>query len=225
MKMINNIPLRQAEQLEEVNKGPLAILQKRREEAERLKEDLRQRTIKVICDYRILGQLNPLINDMFGFRNIDGMFVNEINVNRENFLRDAIYSRNILNEIYVEPFEYRIYDENHNCISIECEKDLIEQLHKEAATFGLTLNEYARAILYTTALNMNQERMREAEEKERERKENELYPIGQSYISQELKRKLEGKFGIPQMFYPFSLPVNTYTDMLIEISNEYFGID
>lgn len=176
------------------------------------KEEERQtNVIRVACDWRMLGQLDSITK---------GIWPVETRMNKENFLKSAINNREQLKELYVESFKYNAREK----IEVEYNKDIIEMLDDEATSNGLALNEYVNSIVYTTAFNINQERAKARAKVEAEEKERTPYTIGTSSISQELKRKLENKYGKPKMDTLFGLNESAYTDMLIDIAEEYFKI-
>ena len=161
-------------------------------------------------DWRVSGQLNSIANDIWYPQ-----------ANKENFIKYAIKNREQLNELYVEPFEY-IAHGNVRSIEVEYDKDTIDMLDKEARKEGLGFNEYVTSIVYTTAFNINQERERVRAIADADAAERTPFMISEGYISQELKRKLESKYGEPKGIL---IPNDIYTNMLIDIANEYFGID
>lgn len=211
MKVINRKSEREKERIKSEKNSPAAILS--RENNKRKQEELERnaRIARVVLDWRVSGQLNPITK---------AIWAQDTKQNREKFLKTAIKNRGQLKELYVEPFEYNALEK----IEVEYDKDTIEMLEQEATSNGLTLNEYVTSIVYTTAFNINQEREKARLKAEAEEKERTPYTIGSSSISQELKRKLDAKYGKPEMNTWFGLSESAYTDMLIDLAEEYFDI-
>jgi hypothetical protein len=215
MRLINNKPIREAEEAEERYNSPSAILDRQREEQRRRELERRELTLTIPNDWRIVGQVKPLTKAIW--------WKDEMN-NRISFLMYAINHRNELQEVIVEPFELpkKPGTNNYNYIEVEYDKDTNDQLCREANKLGLTKIEYVMAILYTTALKINKERQAEIERQRAEAAEVTPLRIGSSFISQRLKRQLEAKYGKPSGFI---IPNDTYTNMLIDLANEYFGLN
>lgn len=213
MKLINNKSLRELEEQENRSKDPRVILREKIEEQRRKEQEKQELTLTILCDWRILGQINPITKAVW---NLDAA------KNRNDFLQYAISHRNELEEVIVEPFDIVITNRGSNCIEVEYDKDTIDELCREANRLGLSKLEYVKAILYTTALKINQKRQAEHERNEAARIEATPLWIGSGFISQKLKRKLEAKYGKPSGYI---IPSDVYTNMLVSLADEYFGLD
>ena len=210
MKIVDKRAEREKEIIENNKKSPAAIRSKKVDKERQLEEEKKARTIKVVLDWRVSGQLDPITKDIWYSQ-----------TNKENFLKYAIKNREQLKELYVEPFEY-IAHGNVRSIEAECDKDTIDMLDKEARKEGLGFNEYVTSIVYTTAFNINQERERVRAIADADAAERTPFMISEGYISQELKRKLESKYGEPKGIL---IPQDIYTNMLVDLAKEYFGIE
>ena len=142
---------------------------------------------------------------------------------RNNFLKYAIENRDKLNQIIIEDYKPGV-ERCHNRVEIETDENTIEALNKEARKLGLDLYQYIRGIFYTTAYEVNQEREKIWKENEERSKEATPFYIGESYISQKLKRNLESKYGKPKNTL-FGVNPSVYTDMLVKVAEEYFNIN
>lgn len=212
MKVINKKAEREKEHIESEKKSPAAILSKKADKARKQEEEKKACTVRVVLDWRVYGQLDPITK---------GIWEIETTRNRENFLKTAIENRKQLKELYVEPFDY-IVGGNIRTIEVEYDKDTIDTLNKEAQKEGLGFNEYVTSIVYTTAFNINQERERVRAIADADTAERTPFMISEGYISQELKRKLESKYGEPAGMI---ITNDIYTNMLIDLAKEYFGIE
>lgn len=210
MKVINKKAEREKERIESEKNSPAAVLSKKRDKARQQEEERKACTVRVVLDWRVSGQLNPITEDIWYSQ-----------AKKESFIKQAIKNRKQLKELYVEPFEYIVHG-NIRAIEIEYDKDTIDMLDNEAHKEGLGFNEYVTSIVYTTAFNINQEREKARVKAEAESKERMPYHIGESQISQELKRKLDSKYGEPAGMI---IPNNAYTNMLIDLAKEYFGVE
>ncbi|MCE5222055.1 MAG: hypothetical protein LLF98_12585 [Clostridium sp.] len=212
MKVINKKAEREKEIIENNKKSPAAISSKKADKARQQEEEKKACTIRVVLDWRVSGQLDPITK---------GIWEIDTTRNRENFLKTAIENRKQIEELYVEPFDY-IVGGNIRAIEVEYDKDTIEMLSNEASKAGLGFNEYVTSIVYTTAFNINQEREKAKAISDADTAERTPFMISEGYISQELKRKLESKYGMPKGLL---IPKDIHTNMLIDLAKEYFGIE
>lgn len=215
MKVINKKSEREREHIESEKKSPAAIKNKQMEKARKQEEEKKARIVRVVLDWRVSGQLASITK---------AIWEHQTKENRVNFLKHSIKNRTQLKELYVEPFEYNAHG-NTETIEVEYDKDTIDMLNSEASKEGLGFNEYVTSIVYTTAFNINQEREKARAISEVEAKERASYIIGGSHISQELKRKLDSKYGKPESVLAMGVPADAYTNMLIDLAKEYFGMD
>lgn len=175
-------------------------------------------TIKIIPDWRLMGEYNKYIK----YKKII-VFAGLIKETERNYFKYAIRNREKLSSLIVEDYE-RPMETHFNTVEIETDNATVEQLSREASKLNLTFDEYVRGIFYTTAYEANQISDQKQADFEAYVKENTPYQIGGSHISQELKRKLDGKYGTPTNNGLFGLSMDTYTNMLIDLANEYFGL-
>lgn len=135
MKVINKKAEREKERIEIEKNGPAAALNRKRDKARQVEEERKALIVRVVLDWRVSGQLNPITEDIWYPQ-----------ARKENFIKYAIKNRKQLKELYVEPFEY-IAHGNIRSIEIECDKDTIDMLDNEARKEGLAFNEYVTSIV------------------------------------------------------------------------------
>lgn len=210
MKVINKKAEREKERIESEMNSPAAVLSKKRNKERQQEEERKACTIRVVLDWRVSGQLNPITEDIWYPQ-----------ARKESFIKYAIENRKRLKELYVEPFEY-IAHGNIRSIEIEYDKDTIDILDNEAHKEGLGFNEYVTSIVYTTAFNINQEREKAKAIADADTAERTPFMISEGYISQELKRKLDSKYGEPAGMI---ITNDIYTNRLIDLAKEYFKIE
>ena len=189
---------------------------KKYQAANKLREDSIIPTINIVLDWRLNGEYDKYMENevVFAGQRLDL---------RNEYFRQAINNRKNLKNIIVEGYERPIKTDS-NTAEFETDNSTIEVLQSEANQLGMSLDEYVRGIFYTTAYEVNQERKKKKEEHEAYMKEHTPYDIGGSHISQELKRKLESKYGKPENNFMFGVPADAYTNMLIDLAEEYFKI-
>lgn len=214
MKVVNNVQLREKEKQSFVQ-----MIQDELEKKKIRKQESKKLYLTVIPDWRILGELNPIVTAIFDF---------ELKERRKEFLKHAIEERNQLNQLIVEPYEPSLYAEQREKIEIETDKQLIETLSKEAGKAHLTINEYVRAILYTTALNKNNERKERQQKFEEKQKENRTVTF-QGFINQKLINKLEEKYPTSkeqrEAIVLFGKGNELIGEKLLLLAKEYFDIE
>lgn len=212
MKVINRKSEREKE------KEALEIERRKKEQAAKeLKAKSIVPTIKIILDWRLSGEYDKYMKN-------EVIFAHQAIDLRNDYFRHAINNRKNLKHIIVEGYE-RPMETHFNVAEFETDNSTVEILQGEASELRMSLDEYVRGIFYTTACEVNEEKKKRKEEYEAYVKEHELYDIGKSYISQELKRKLDEKYGKPESLFMFGVPADTYTNMLIDLAKEYFGIE
>lgn len=184
--------------------------------ASKLREESIIPTIKIVLDWRLSGEYEKYMENkvIFAGQKLDL---------RNHYFRYAINNRKKLKNIIVEGYE-RPMGTHFNTVEFETDNATIEALNSESSQLGISIDEYVRGIFYTTAYEVNQARKRTKEEHDAYMKEHTPYDIGGSHISQELKRKLESKYGKPENNFMFGVPADAYTNMLIDLAEEYFKI-
>lgn len=212
MKVINRKSEREKEK---------EALENERRKQERAADKLRVESIipriKIVLDWRLNGEYDKYMENkvVFAGQRLDL---------RNDYFRHAINNRKNLKNIIVEGYE-RPIETDFNIVEFETDNTTIEALQGEASELRISIDEYVRGIFYTTAYEVNEDKKKRKEEHEAYVKEHELYDIGGSYISQELKRKLESKYGKPESIFMFGVPADAYTNMLIDLAKEYFEIE
>lgn len=211
MKVINKKSEREKEK---------QILENERRKQEQVSKKLKEEKIipriNIVLDWRLSGEYEKYMENkvVFAGQKLDL---------RNEYFRQAINNRKNLKNIIVEGYE-RPMETYHNIAEFETDSSTVEALQSEANQLGMSLDEYVRGIFYTTAYEVNQERKKRKEEHEAYMKEHTPYDIGGSHISQELKRKLDSKYGKPESAWGFGVPADAYTNMLIDLAEEYFEI-
>lgn len=202
---------------EEEKKSWLQKIQQIREEAERAREAAIVPEIKVFTDWRIEQEYNNAMSNYV-------IFAHQVEEVRSNFLKDAIDNRSNLKELVLEAYEPDEY--NPTIITIEVDNEIIDTLKKEARRLSIGYDEYIRAIFYTTAFEKNKKKQEAKVKQSEKEKEAWLFEFN-GHINQQLRRKLEEKYGKQQHFSipGFSAISYGYGDMLIDLANEYFGIN
>lgn len=187
-----------------------------RKEAEKKKEESKIPKIRVISDWRIEQEYNKAIADTV-------LFAHQIVERKELFLKESLENRDKLKELVVEAYEPNRRDPI--IISIESTKEYIETLEGEARNLGLTYDQYIRAIYYTSALEINKKKLESAARLKEKQEEARLFDI-KGQINQELRKKLDSKYGEPVYDTElFNICAYGYTEMLIDLAKEYFKID
>lgn len=211
MKVINKKSQREKEK---------EALENERRKNEQAAKELREKSIipkiKIILDWRLSGEYDK-------YRKNEVIFEHQIVDLRNDYFRHAINNRKNLKQIIVEGYE-RPMETYRNTAEFETDNSTIQILQDEASKLGMSLDEYVRGIFYTTAYEVNQAREQAAAEHEAYMKEHTPYTIESSSISQELKRKLENKYGKPELNSLFGINTSVYTNMLIDLAEEYFEI-
>lgn len=212
MKVINKKSEREKE------KEALELGRRKKEQAaKKLKEESIIPTIKIILDWRLIGEYNKYMENKV-------VFAHEELSLRNDYFRYAINNRKNLENVIIEGYE-RPMETHFNTAEFETDNSIIEALQSEASQLGMSLDEYVRGIFYTTAYEVNQDKEKVKKEHEAYVKEHTPYDIGSSSISQELKRKLDSKYGKPENVLGFGVSADAYTKMLIDLAKEYFGIE
>lgn len=212
MKVIDNSRLRQEEEVEEKKKSPLKQMQDMWARQRQQEIDKFERTVTVECDWRLWGQLNKMIPSW--------MFLQLVMDQAESLLRDALKNRHNLDTVIVEP----IHGDRNTKIELELDEQTIKDITKEAGKLGLSRDVYARAILYTMCFNENTRKEKIAAESKEMHKATEPYKVSEAYISQELKKKLEERYGMPTRIFG-SITKSAYTNMLIKAASEHLGVE
>lgn len=177
-------------------------------------------TIKIVLDWRLHQEYQKYLDS----KRIMEWQHGSVKL-KKDYLKQAIDNRTKLNNIIVE-----LYDEPaaliKNIVEIETDYATIDTLKQEANVLGLSFDVYIRGIFYTTAYEVNQQADREEAEWKAYVEESTPFRIGESFISQKLKRKLESsKYNHPDGSNGlYGIPESIYTDMLIELANEHFGL-
>jgi hypothetical protein len=211
MKVINKKSEREKE-----NEALELERRKKEQTAKKLQEESIIPKIKIVLDWRLIGEYDKYMENkvVFAGQRLDL---------RNDYFKQAINNRKNLKHIIVERYE-RPLETDFNVAEFETDNTTIEALKGESNELRISIDEYVRGIFYTTAYEVNQEKKKRNEEAEAYAKEHTPYDIGKSYISQELKRKLENKYGKPESNFMFSVPADAYTNMLIDLAEEYFKI-
>jgi hypothetical protein len=215
MKIIDNIELRKQEALKRLN--PTRVWQDKAAAAQRKEAEKKALTLSVPYEWRIAGEVEPLTPAIWEF---------ESDELKRRYLKEAIADRNSLPELILEPFEPVAYEN----IEITLDKETMKSLNGEARKLGMPLKTYAQAILYTTAFKENTAR-KEAEQEKKIREEELMTFSFEGTINQELRRKLNDKFYDPiekrnsEPSFMFVNPGEDFGKFLVEIANEYFGIE
>ncbi|RII32130.1 hypothetical protein D2A34_24740 [Clostridium chromiireducens] len=189
---------------------------KKYQAANKLREESIIPKIKIVLDWRLSGEYDRYMENKV-------VFAGQVLELRNGYFRNAINNRKKLKNIIVEGYE-RTIETDCNVAEFETDNSTVEALQGEANQLGMSLDEYVRGIFYTTAYEVNQERKKKKEDHEAYMKEHTPYNIGASHISQELKRKLDSKYGEPKSIFAFGVPADAYTNMLIDLAEEYFEI-
>lgn len=184
--------------------------------ASKLREESIIPRINIVLDWRLSGEYEKYMENKI-------VFAGQMLDLRNEYFRQAINNRKNLKNIIVEGYERPIKTDS-NTAEFETDDSTIEALQSEANQLGMSLDEYVRGIFYTTAYEVNEERKKRKEDYEAYAKEHTPYDIGSSHISQELKRKLDSKYGEPKSIFAFGVPADAYTNMLIDLAEEYFKI-
>ncbi|NRT74432.1 hypothetical protein [Clostridium beijerinckii] len=212
MKVINKKSEREKEK---------EALENERRKKEKVAKELKAKSIvpkiKIVLDWRLRGEYDKYMENKV-------IFAHEELSLRNNYFKHAINNRKKLKNIITEEYE-RPIETHFNVAEFETDNSTIEALQGEASELRMSLDEYVRGIFYTTAYEVNQARKRTNEEHEAYMKEHTPYDIGGSHINQELKRKLDSKYGKPESAWGFGVPADAYTNMLIDLAKEYFGIE
>ncbi|MFT8343747.1 MAG: hypothetical protein ABF652_20250 [Clostridium beijerinckii] len=169
-----------------------------------------------VSDWRIEQEYEKAVNTGI-------LFPHQVDLAKTTFLKQALENRDKLKELVIE--EYEPNRQYPKYVSMETTKEYIQTLQDEARKAGIEYDQYIRAIYYTTALEINNSKAKLAEEFKVRQEESKTFEI-KGEIDQELRRKLESKYGQPiysnTLFYTCTYG---YTDMLIDLAKEYFGIE
>ncbi|UAL49728.1 hypothetical protein K7887_22035 (plasmid) [Sutcliffiella horikoshii] len=211
MKIVDNTALRQVEEEERLR--PIRELQEKAALAKKKEAEEKALIVSVPCDWRIHGELEPLTKAIWDF---------EVNELRKGYLKAAIKNRKSLEQLVVEPFETESYT-----ISVKYDQETINVLKKESSNLGLSVDEYARYILYTTALKENTERKEKLKQEEEKKEALRKFDFN-GQINHELRKKLTDKFHDPieeRKEFGFWIDASkSYGEFLVAVANEYFGI-
>lgn len=214
MKIIDNKTQRELE----IKRNEAARREKEEAEAKAKKERIIP-TIKIILDWRLAAEYEKYIRSKEII-----VWPHDGNGPKKNYFKYAIENRANLKEIVIEGYDYP-RETLFNSLEIESDTATIEALKAEAIKLNLGYDEYVRGIFYTTAYVVNQEKAKKEAEHDAYVKEHTPFRVGEGFISQELKRCLEKKFGNPVTNTMFGVSESIYTELLIKLANEYFGID
>lgn len=215
MKIVDN-----RHKLAEEKEGGLGFIRKRQSltEAKRKEEmDKKSRTVTVMYDWHTAGELNPIIGEH--------MPHHLKKQSKRNFIDCALKNRANLTQLIIEPCDPNQNDYDHNRFQFEWNREQYDAFAKEAKKVGLSVDEYALAIVHTTAKQKNDERKLQVEMLEEERGKNTLLSF-QGHISKDLAQKLKDKYHTPHPDQQIERMVSMhfdYGEALIKFAEEYFA--
>lgn len=177
--------------------------------------DKKSRTVSVMYDWRTASELDPLIGE-----HMPGHLKKQI---KRDFINYALANRTNLNELLIEPCDPNQNDYEHNRFEFEWSREEYDSFAKVARKVGLSVDEYAVAIVHTIAKQRNDERKRQVKMREEERIRN--TPLSfEGKISKDLAQKLKVKYHTP---YPDPnierLISFDYGTALAKVAEEYFA--
>lgn len=140
----------------------------------------------------------------------------------DRFLTIAIRDRQQLPELVLEEFDRRRIKA---ALTLPTDPIIVDTLTEEAGGIGIDYETYLRALFYSRLYQISEEHERFNEEQAREQWDNR--PVRtEGVIHAELRKRLEGKYGMPEMWDPlWGTPKSGYFNLLIKVAEEYFGLN
>jgi hypothetical protein len=227
MKIVDNRPVREAEAQAEIDKI------KNEEKLKKIKaEEEKPLTVGFITDWRVEDKYYKATTELNKKRPY--VFTSEL---KKDFLREAIFNRNNLRQLIVEPFEPNPTRRNAR-IEIEVTDGEYMEIQKDFKKSGFTglggtgMDTYMRALYYTRAcelIEINNEAKLLSDENIIKRT---IYSFD-GQMNHQLKTLLEQRYSNHPSLKPITisnLNVGIYRqerlngDMLILAANELFGL-
>jgi hypothetical protein len=191
------------------------------QEARQLKEQEKR-------DKMISFTSNWIVEDVYTRAHSGVVTINESiqqvqEANRNKFFEHVLNNRANIDTVIIKDHEPNGYGHDY-IVSIESDTETIEKLHQEARKLNLNYEDYLRGLYYTTALEMIKRRERAAEETVMRMKRTSPVDV-RLEITQELREKLEAKFGQPKYSVGvLNFKIYDYGDMLLDLAKEYLGL-